>query len=211
MKNFKLYLRDMQTGKIGADNPNINAPNVHRKVLQYKVKDLRRGIWQAWRTRFRKNKLYNPKRYLNRISNKIKEEKMVFSFKSFLNEVDNSSRDVLDTHMGRKLISTVHSKERTEERDANEDIVKHIFKKGVEHLAKNGAKYGKNEHFVVTSKKHNRSAAFHYRPDNKSTNENKSHWIHTSTFPKGEHYCNRDCKPIRVESIEIDYILIEVE
>ena len=75
MKNFKLYLRDMQTGKIGADNPNINAPNVHRKVLQYKVKDLRRGIWQAWRTRFRKNKLYNPKRYLNRISNKIKEEK----------------------------------------------------------------------------------------------------------------------------------------
>jgi hypothetical protein len=211
MKNFRLYLKDMQTGKIGAANPNINTANVHRKVLQYKVKDLRKGIYQPWRTRFRKNRLYNPKRYLNRISNKIKEEKMVFSFKSFLNEAAFVPNPPMDTHMKTHLFSTVHSKERGEERDANEDVVKHIFKKAVEHVKKNHTKYSSNEHFVVTSKKHNRSASFNYRPDNQSSNDTRSHFIHTSTFPKGEHYCNAACKKIVVEGIEIEYILIEVE
>ena len=79
-------------------------------------------------------------------------------------------------------------------------------------VGKNGAKYGKDEHFVVKSKKYNRSAAFHYRPDNKATNDKRSHFIHTSTFPEGEHYVRSSSKGIKVESAsDIEYTIFEVE
>jgi len=207
MRNFALYLKDME--KPTSTNPNVNTPGYHRKVTQYHNPTLRKGLYQPRRLTYRKNKIYQPARKINQITNKIREDRVLMRFKTFITE-DKSDKDVLDRHMGKKLISTVHSKERTEERNANNDMVKHIFKKAVEHVAKHGAKYGKNEHFVVKSKKFNRSASFHYRPDNKSTNDTRSHFIHTSTFPHGQHHVNPQSKGIVVEG-QIDYIEIEVE
>ncbi len=132
-------------------------------------------------------------------------------FKLFVQEAYDNNKDTLDTHMGKKLISTVHSKERTEEREANEDMVKHIFKKAVEHVKTNGAKYGKDEHFLVKSKKYNRSVAFHYRPDKYATNDKQSHFVHTTTFPVGDNYANARTKKIVVEGLEREYINIEVD
>jgi hypothetical protein len=211
MKNFKLYLKDMGSGKIGADNPNINTANVHRKVLNYKIKNLRRGIYQPYRLRFRKNRVYSPKRYLNRISNKIKEEKMVFSFKSFLTESKESDKSVIATHMGKKLFSTHHAQDRDIERNTDREHVIHAFTKGVEHVKANGNKFGKVDHVLVTSKKHNRSVVFDIRPDKYSTNDKSSHFVHVTTFPPGEHYANKQTKKIMVEGVETEYILIEVE
>lgn len=135
----------------------------------------------------------------------------MITFKEYLEEQNKGNKDILATHLGKKLISTIHSKERTDERNANQDMIKHIFRKAVEHVKANGSKYGKDEHFLVTSKKYNRSAAFHYRPDKFSTSDRSLHFVHTSTFPEGEHYANKNTKKIVVEGIEFNYAIIEVE
>lgn len=211
MKRFAQYKKEYDAGKVNRDNPNVDTVGFERKAIQYKNQKLRKAIYQPKKQLgvYRRNKIFNAERFANQVITKIKEGTMLTFKQIMLNE---AAGDVIDTHMGKKLISTVHSNERTEERNANEDVVKHIFKKAVEHLAKNGAKYGKDEHFVVTSKKHNRSAAFHYRPDNKSTNDKRSHFIHVSTFPKGEHYVNQRSKGIKVESTDvIEYTIFDVE
>jgi hypothetical protein len=134
----------------------------------------------------------------------------MLGFKALIEQVNNN-RDTLDTHMGKKLISTVHAKERTEEREANEDMVKHVFRKAVEHVKAHGAKYGKDEHFLVRSKKYDRSIAFHFRPDKYATNDKQSHFVHTTTFPSGEHYANNHTKKIMVEGVGVEFIFVEVE
>ena len=210
MKRFAQYKKEYDAGKVNRENPNVDTVGFERRVIQYKNQKLRKGIYQPKKQLgvYRRNKIFNAERYTNQVITKIKENTML-TFKQIMNE---AAGDVLHTHMGKKLISTVHSNERTEERNANEAIVKHIFTKAVEHVAKHGAKYGKDEHFVVTSKKHNRSAAFHYRPDNKATNDKRSHFVHTTTFPEGEHYVRPTSKGIKVESVgDVEHNLIEVD
>jgi len=211
MKRFVQYKQEYDAGKVNRDNPNVDTVGFQRKVIQYKNQKLRKNIYQPKKQLgvYRRNKIFNAERFTNQIITKIKEGSMLTFKQVYLNE---NAGDVLHTHMGKKLISTVHSSERTEERHANEEIVKHIFTKAVEHVAKQGAKYGKDEHFVVTSKKYNRSAAFHYRPDNKATNDKRSHFVHVTTFPEGEHYVRATSKGIKVESVsENEHTLIEVE
>ncbi|MDD4242791.1 MAG: hypothetical protein PHG08_00630 [Bacilli bacterium] len=87
MKNFALYINDMRKGVTHAGNPNVNTPGLHRKVYQYKIPTLRAGIYQPWRKKFRKNRVYSPHRKMHQITNRIKqEEKISFSFKTFVNE-----------------------------------------------------------------------------------------------------------------------------
>lgn len=203
MKNFSLYLQDVSKGRTNGSNPNVNSVGMHRKAVQYKNIKLRKGIYQPWRMRFRKNRLYTPMRYLHKVSNKIREEKLSFSFKNFLNEAH------LDTHGKVKLFSTYHSKEQGEKRDAEDNVVKDVFHKFAEHLQSKN--YGDKHKFVVTSKKHNRSVCFDYRKDKYATNDQRKHLIATTVFPQGEHYCNKDSTPIKVESFEEDYIIIEME
>ncbi len=214
MKNFALFLKDMDKGIINGHNPNINTVGNHRKVIQYKQEHLRRGIYQPWRMRFRKNRLYTPHRYIHKITNKITEDSVtLLPFQHFLLEAYmNQSNPPIDVHMKKKLYSTVHSKERDEERNSHEDMVKHIFRKTVEHVKQHGAKYGKTGHFVVTSKKHNRSIVLDYRPEKGVTNDKSSHFMHISTFPEGEHYANAKSTHIHVENFEINEpIFLEVE
>ena len=207
MKNFTLYLKDVQSGVINQQNPNVNTPTQHRKVLQYKNANLRKKIYQPWRMRYRRNRLYTPKRYLQRISNKIKEEyeKSHFSFKNFINESD----EVIATHMGKKLFSSHHSKQRDIERDMDKEHVIHAFTKGVEHVKAYGSKFGKIDTVMITSKKNNRSVIFGIHPDTHSTNDKSSHFIHVTSLPIGHHRPNLGTKKIMVEDVEyeIDYHL----
>lgn len=139
-------------------------------------------------------------------------------FKQYLMEIFH--KDVIDEYKKRKLISTFHAKERTEEREANNAIVSDIFKKAVDHITdpkkitnnKEKRAYSKGDHFFVTSKKHNRSIAFHYREDSRS-GDTRPHFIHVSTMPEGNHRPETRDRHIRVEEIEndIEYIFIDVE
>ena len=207
MKNFSLYLKDVSSGTHGKNltgkNINVNAPGMHRKVTQYKRQDLRKGVYQPARMRFRKNRLYTPMRYVHKISNKIREEKLSFSFKAFLNEAH------LDTHGKVKLFSTYHSKEQGEKRAAEDSIVKDIFHKFAEHLQTKN--YGDKHKFVVTSKKHNRTVCFDHRKDKFATNDSRKHLIATTVFPEGDKYCNKESTPVKVESFEEEYIIIEID
>lgn len=137
------------------------------------------------------------------------------SFKELCNEVFDNQKDVLDQYGNKKLISTVHSKERTEEREANNNMVKDVFKKVVDHMKKTGAKqqYGSGDYLHVTSKSLGRTFIFNHRADKYATNDKRLHLIHTNTLPLGKHASAnpRDIK-IKVEDIqEPDYIYIEVE
>jgi hypothetical protein len=211
MKKFVNYKHEYDAGKVNSENPNVDTYQFHRKAIQYKNEKLRKGIYQPKKQRgvYRRNRIFNAERFTNQVITKIKEGSTILGFKAFIAE--STAGEALDTYNKRKLISTFHSKERTEEREANEAIVKHIFRHAVDHLAKHGGKYSHNEHFVVTSKKYDRSAAFHYRPDSHATNDTHSHFIHTTTFPVGEHYANKQSKKIVVENVEIDYICFDVE
>ena len=202
MKNFSLYLKDVSSGKTNSENPNVNTVGMHRKAVQYKNTKLRKGVYQPWRMRFRKNRLYTPMRYVHKISNKIREEKISFSFKNFLNEAH------LDTHGKVKLFSTYHSKEQGEKRAAEDAVVKDIFHKFAEHLKTK--QYGDKHKFVVTSKEHDRSVCFDHRKDKYATNDSRKHLIATTVFPKGEHYCNKESTPVKVESFEDDCVVIEI-
>jgi ribosomal protein S6 len=211
MKNFSLFLKDFEKGIINQHNPNVNTPTQHRRVLQYKIANLRKGVYQPYRQKFRKNRLYQPKRYLQRISNKIKEEyeKLHFSFKNFINEARGD--EIIATHMGKKLISTHHSNQRDSERDVEKDHVLHAFQKGVEHVKANGAKFGKIDTVMVTSKKNNRSVIFGIHPDKYATNDKSSHFTHITSLPIGNHRPNLGTKKIMVEGIELEYTIIEIE
>ena len=202
-------MQDISKGKTSGSNPNINAPTQHRKVLQYKNPKLRKGIWQPWRTRYRKNRLYTPMRYLHKISNKIKEEKLSFSFKAFLLNEAEKSLAPIDTHGKTKLFSTYHSQERGEAREADDAVMKDIFHKFAEHLQHK--QYGEKHKFVVTSKVHNRSVCIDHRKDKYATNDQRKHLVATTIFPKGEHYCNKDSTPVKVESFEEEYTYIMLD
>jgi hypothetical protein len=209
MRNFALYLQDVSKHKINSSNPNVSTVGMKRQVIQYKNVKLRKGIFQPWRSKFRKNRLYTPVRYMHRISNKIKEEKMGFSFKAFLLEADKSNAP-LDQHGKTKLFSTYHSQERGEARDADDTVLKDVFHKFAEHLQHKN--YGDTHKFVVTSKKHDRSVCFDYRKDKYSTNDQRKHLVATTIFPKGQHYVNAQSKGVKVESIyEQDYIYIMLD
>ena len=207
MKNFSLYLQDVSKGRVSGGNANVNAPGMHRKVVQYKNIKLRKGIFQPWRSRFRKNKLYTPMRYLHKISNKIKEEKMSFSFKSFLLEADKSIAPI-DVHGKTKLFSTYHSQERGEAREADDAVMKDIFHKFAEHLQHK--QYGEKHKFVVTSKVHNRSVCFDHRKDKYATNDQRKHLVATTIFPLGQHYVNAQSTSVKVESLD-ECIYIEFD
>lgn len=215
MKTFLQYTKDVKHSHHDVDtkHPNVNTYNYHRNVTTYKNAALRRGIYDPRRLLmvYRKNKLFNAKRLVNKTVNKLKESKLI-TFKELLEAFD-PNKDVLHQYGNKKLISTVHSKERTVERHANETMVKDIFTKAVDHVKSNGNKYSPGDHLFVTSKTHNRSLAFVYRPDKFATNDKRSHFVHKSTMPEGNHRPDKRDKHIRVEGLEdnIEYKFIEVE
>lgn len=89
MKTFLQYTADEKKGhhEIDVKHPNVNTFQYHRKVTTYKNANLRRNIYDPKRLLmvYRKNKIFNAKRLVNKTINKIKESDMT-TFKNFIEQ-----------------------------------------------------------------------------------------------------------------------------
>jgi len=123
------------------------------------------------------------------------------TFKEFITEA------YLDSYGGKKLISTIHYKQRSEEREADLPVIKHLFRKATDHL--NTHDYGDHHEFLFYSKKYNRGVVFEHRKDSYNKKDPNKHLVAVTILPKYKSEARTGTKRITVEGYSpefIDYI-----